>query len=71
MVSTRLAFTRIFLVGCPRSGTTLLQSMLARHDRVFTFPESHLFARSVPSGGLFRMAGLAGRHARCALSWKS
>jgi hypothetical protein len=34
---------RFFLVGCPRSGTTLLQSMTARHPAVFSFPESHYF----------------------------
>ncbi len=35
--------TRLFLVGCPRSGTTLLQSLLAAHPEVLSFPESHLF----------------------------
>lgn len=34
---------RVFLVGCPRSGTTLLQSLLAAHPRVLSFPESHFF----------------------------
>ena len=32
---------RLFLVGCPRSGTTLLQSMLATHSQIASFPESH------------------------------
>lgn len=32
---------RNFLVGCPRSGTTLLQSMLATHSQLASFPESH------------------------------
>ncbi|MCB0064991.1 MAG: sulfotransferase [Caldilineaceae bacterium] len=32
---------RLFLVGCPRSGTTLLQSMLAAHSAIASFPESH------------------------------
>jgi hypothetical protein len=36
---------RAFLVGCPRSGTTLLQSLLAAHPRVHSFPESHFFDR--------------------------
>ncbi len=35
---------RLFLVGCPRSGTTLLQSLLAAHSEVASFPESHFFA---------------------------
>ena len=34
---------RTFLVGCPRSGTTLLQSMLAAHPQVASFPETHFF----------------------------
>ena len=34
---------RVFLVGCPRSGTTLVQSVLAAHREVITFQESHFF----------------------------
>jgi hypothetical protein len=34
---------RIFLVGCPRSGTTLLQSLLAAHPQITSFPESKFF----------------------------
>ncbi|NET61775.1 MAG: sulfotransferase [Symploca sp. SIO2E6] len=34
---------RIFLVGCPRSGTTLLQSLLAAHPLIHSFPESKFF----------------------------
>lgn len=34
---------RIFIVGCPRSGTTLLQTILAAHPSVLTFRESHFF----------------------------
>lgn len=36
---------RVFLVGCPRSGTTLLQSMLMGHSRIASYPETHFFAR--------------------------
>jgi hypothetical protein len=32
-----------FIVGCPRSGTTLLQSLLASHSKVASFPESKFF----------------------------
>ncbi|HEY9694672.1 MAG TPA: sulfotransferase [Oculatellaceae cyanobacterium] len=35
--------TRLFLVGCPRSGTTLLQSLLVAHPEILSFPESHFF----------------------------
>ncbi len=34
---------RIFIVGCPRSGTTLLQSLLASNSSIISFPESHFF----------------------------
>ncbi|MEG4851850.1 sulfotransferase [Microcoleus sp. B5-D4] len=34
---------RIFLVGAPRSGTTILQSLLAAHPEVISFPESKFF----------------------------
>lgn len=36
---------RIFVVGAPRSGTTLVQSLLASHSEVTSFTESHFFAR--------------------------
>lgn len=34
---------RTFVVGCPRSGTTIVQAMLARHPSVFTLPETAFF----------------------------
>lgn len=36
---------RTFIVGCPRSGTTLLQAMLGAHPDVFTLPETHYFKK--------------------------
>ena len=38
-------YRRIFVVGAPRSGTTLVQSLLAAHGTTTSFTESHLFAR--------------------------
>lgn len=35
------------VVGCPRSGTTLLQSTLAAHPAVFSAPETHFFADAI------------------------
>jgi hypothetical protein len=35
---------RIFVVGAPRSGTTLVQSLLAAHGAMTSFTEGHLFA---------------------------
>ncbi len=37
---------RGFIVGCPRSGTTLLQVMLGAHSKLFTTHESHFFRKS-------------------------
>jgi hypothetical protein len=37
----------VFLVGCPRSGTTWLQRLLASHPQVRTGQESHLFNQFV------------------------
>jgi hypothetical protein len=34
---------RIFIVGCPRSGTTLVQAMLARHPTALSLPETAFF----------------------------
>ena len=34
---------RIFIVGCPRSGTTLVQAMLARHPDTLSLPETAFF----------------------------
>jgi len=34
---------RFFIVGCPRSGTTLLQSLLAAHPQIASYPETHFF----------------------------
>ena len=34
---------RVFIVGCPRSGTTLLQSLMTAHPEIVSFPESYFF----------------------------
>ncbi len=40
-----------FLVGCPRSGTTLLQSLLSAHSQIASFPESKFFQCLLPAEG--------------------
>lgn len=40
--------SRVFIVGCPRSGTTLLQSMLASSPEIVSFPETHYFRGLCP-----------------------
>lgn len=49
---------RVFMVGCPRSGTTLLQSLLTAHPQVFSVPESHLYARLTSRHRVLRRLGL-------------
>ncbi|MFQ5560704.1 MAG: sulfotransferase, partial [Nitrospinota bacterium] len=39
---------RVFLVGCARSGTTMLQALLAGHPQIASFPETHFFEKSLP-----------------------
>lgn len=53
---------RAFIVGAPRSGTTLLQSLIASHPHVLSFPESHLFTGLRPRRSLEAL-GLASRRA--------
>lgn len=57
---------RIFLVGCPRSGTSVVQSRLADHPDVATAPESLFFQ------GLFKhREWLEGGFSRYPLRWRT
>jgi len=38
----------IFVVGCPRSGTTLVQCILSASDAAFSLPETHFFSEVLP-----------------------
>lgn len=52
-------FPRLLVMGCSRSGTTLLQSLLANHSRIFTFPETGVFLRAFGMrGGLLPWVSL-------------
>ena len=59
---------RLFLVGCPRSGTTLLQSLLAAHSQVVSFPESHFYNTMTTSRFGLRQLGLSSPRARAQFS---
>ena len=50
----------VFLVGCPRSGTTWLQRLLAGHPDVHTGQESNLFKDYISPQMRAFEAGLAG-----------
>lgn len=50
-------------MGCPRSGTTLVQAFLAAHPRVVSFPESHAFVRLRPPTRWHGWLDLAGADA--------
>lgn len=55
---------RIFLVGCPRSGTTLLQSLIAAHPDIASFPESKFFQELIYPGSRRSKLKLASKNAR-------
>jgi hypothetical protein len=46
----RLPQDPIFIVGCSRSGTTLLQALLMTQENVYSLPETHFF--SIISGSI-------------------
>jgi hypothetical protein len=37
-------YTKLFVIGCPRSGTTWVQLLLSQHGAVATAPETQIFA---------------------------
>ncbi len=55
---------RIFIVGCPRSGTTFLQSMMAAHPQLASFPETHFWELTVPEKFRYRLLKMYGRRSR-------
>ena len=60
MTGAGLIRRRLFLFGCERSGTTLLQIMLSRHSDIFSTPETEFFRNTVGSRrGWLAKLGLA------------
>jgi hypothetical protein len=51
-------YRKIFVVGCPRSGTTWIRRLVAEHPAVVTGPESHAYPQIL---GPFVDLGLHGR----------
>ncbi|MGF1523903.1 MAG: sulfotransferase [Leptolyngbyaceae cyanobacterium] len=56
------------MVGCPRSGTTLLQSLVAGHPEVASFPESNLFHCLTSPDSRRGKLGIASKGARRAFT---
>lgn len=54
---------RAFIVGCPRSGTTLLQSLLLGHPDVFSCPETFYFIKTINGTGTRHRLRLASKRA--------
>ena len=54
MADKTLAQDPIFVVGYPRSGTTLLQALLATQGDLATFPETHFFSTVFAKNAEFR-----------------
>ena len=55
---------RVFLVGSARSGTTLLQSILASHPEITSFPETHFFRGTIPKISFLRWINIYGENER-------
>jgi len=51
------SYRKVFIVGCPRSGTTWIRRLLAHHPRVISGPESHAYPQVL---GTFTDLGLRG-----------
>ena len=65
--ATRIG-TRIFVVGAPRSGTTLVQGVLAAHPGLTSFTESHFFSRHFTPLPAWRGSGGGARAGRAVLT---
>ena len=68
MISNLKIKKRIFIVGAARSGTTLLQSMIASHPEIYSFPETHFFTDTIPVHVWQRPFKLHGRKDRIFVS---
>lgn len=50
----------LFVVGCPRSGTTLVQCILSASSQAYSLPETHFFSIVLPRLGVPFDAALSG-----------
>ncbi len=56
----------IFIVGCPRSGTTLVQCILSASSHAFSLPETHFFSHVLAAVGATPESRLGSRELRLA-----
>ncbi len=61
-MSQKSIIGRLFLVGCPRSGTTLLQCLLASHSQIVSLPETAFFCELIAGQRRRRLLGIAPTH---------
>ena len=55
----QVPISEFFIVGCPRSGTTLLRRMLDAHHAIAVTPETHFGVNYVRNRGRFGIDGAA------------
>lgn len=58
---------RILLVGCPRSGTTILQAILSSHPKIFSLPETHFYPALCSNIRMVRKLGISTKRAKVIL----
>ena len=56
--SRAASMQRVFLLGCPRSGTTFLQAALSGHPAIASIPETAFFERTLPDRVDHEVVGL-------------
>ncbi|HEV2977102.1 MAG TPA: sulfotransferase [Casimicrobiaceae bacterium] len=69
-MATRAIAGRLFVVGCPRSGTTLLQSLFAAHPAALSFPETAVFGRLLSASAMPGEVRLGTIHRRTQLGYR-
>ena len=56
--------SNVLLVGCPRSGTTILQAILSSHPDVFSLPETHFYPALCSTNPILRHLGISTKNAK-------
>ena len=59
-----MKINKVLIVGCPKSGTTLLQAILSAHPKIFSLPETHFYPLLCSGNRMIRKLGISSKHAR-------